>query len=390
METGFIEADSEGEALIKLQNRDLYVLSVEKKKVPFYKKKFDFEFFERITDSDIILFSRQLGILLDSQIGMVESLQVLSKQTEKKVFKRKIDDIIDRVREGEPLSAALKEHNDVFSDFYIGVIKSGEASGDLSQSFKYLESHLERNSQFKKKLIGAMMYPLFIILVFGFIVLFLLVFVIPDIVEMTEELEVEMPFITQIVISISDFVIAWGWLVALLLIGGVIAFFRFIKTKGGKKIFDKTILKIPVLGKFFKKVYITYFTESMSTLISSGLDVVKALEVTESIVKNTVYEEIVAEIGRDVKEGKEISSSLKKHPKYFPPLVTQMIIVGEKTGRMEQVLDGVVTFYRDQVERTMETYIKIAEPVLIIFLGMAVGGLIISVLLPIYNIGMGM
>lgn len=392
IKSGALEASSEGEALVKLQDKGLYVLSVEKSEIPFYKRDFEInlDFLERISDDDIILFSRQLGILLDSQIGMVEALRILSKQIDKKTLKRKINDIADRVEEGDPFSGALKKHRDVFSDFYIGAVESGEASGSITDSLEYLEEHLERSSQFRKKLIGAMVYPFFIIFVFSFVVIFLLVFVIPDIVEMIEELDAEMPFVTQVVISVSDFVVAWGWLALLGFIGGVIAFGRFLKTTKGKRAFDQFILKVPAIGGFFKKIYITYFTESLSTLISSGLDIVKALEVTENIVKNEVYKDIVAETKQDVKEGKEISDSLKKHPQYFPGLVTQMIVVGERTGRMEKVLNSVVNFYRDQVERTMEMYIKIAEPALIIMLGIVVGGLVMSVLLPIYNVGMGM
>ena len=390
--TGEIEADSRGEALLKLQQRDLYVMSLEENRKAFYDKdlKIDLSFLERISDTDLIMFSRQLSIMLGSQIGVIESLKILVEQIEKKSFRRKIRDITKRVEEGEPFSQALKNHRDVFSNFYIGAIESGEASGNLAQSLEYLEEHIERNNEFKKKLIGAMIYPLFIIFVFSFVVAFLLIFVIPDLVDMIEELDAEMPMVTQIVITASDFVVDWGIFVLIGLIAAGFGFSRILKTEKGKEVFDRFILKIPALGSFFKKMYLTYFSESMATLISSGLDIVKALEVTENIVGNTVYQEIVAETRQDVKEGKDISASLQKHPDFFPGLVTQMLIVGEKTGKMERILKSIVKFYREQVERTMEAYIKIAEPALIILLGVVVGGLVMSVLLPIYNVGMGM
>ncbi len=389
---GTIEADSKGEALLKLQQRDLYVFEVKKIKVPFYKKEFDLNIalFDNVSDTDLIMFSRQLGIMLESQIGIIESLRILAHQIESNKLKKTVEDVAEKVEGGEPFSKALERYPDIFSPFYIGAIESGEASGNLPQSLQYLEDHIERSSKFKKKLIGAMVYPLFIVFVFSFVVAFLLFFVIPDLVEMIEELDAEMPMITQIVITTSDFVIDWGLLVLILLVAGSFAFFKAIKTEKGKEIFDSTLLKVPVIGAFSRKVYLTYFAESMATLISSGLDMVKSLEVTEGIVGNYVYKNIVAETRKDVKEGRDISTSLKKHPKFFPSLVTQMIIVGEKTGEMEKILKSVVRFYRDEVERSMDSYVKIAEPALIILLGAVVGGLVVAVLLPIYNVGMGM
>lgn len=390
--TGEVQADSKGEALLKLQQKGYYVSELEEVKVPFYEKELDINlsFLESVNDTDLVMFSRQLAIMLGSQIGIIDSLRILTHQIEKDTFKEIIEDVADKVEEGEPFSKALERHDDVFSEFFIGAIESGEASGNLPQSLEYLEDHIERNSQFKKKLIGALIYPMFIVFVFSFVVAFLLLFVIPDLVEMIEELDAEMPMITQVVITASDFIVDWGLVILGLIIALAIGFKKALDTKKGKEIFDKVLLKIPAFGSFAKKVYLTYFAESMSTLISSGLDIVKALEVTENIVGNTVYKRIVGETKKDVKEGKDISESLQKHPTFFPSLVTQMIVVGERTGEMEKILNSIVKFYRDEVERTMESYIKIAEPALIIMLGIVVGGLVMSVLLPIYNVGMGM
>lgn len=390
--TGTLEADSKGGALLKLQQKDLYVLQIKEQKVPFYKKKLNFHIalFDRVSDTDLVMFSRQLGIMLESQIGIIESLRILSNQIRSNKLRTTVEDIAERVKSGEPFSAALARYPDIFSSFYIGAIESGEASGNLPKSLQYLEDHIARTSQFKKKLIGSMIYPLFIIFVFSFVVAFLLFFVIPDLVEMIEELDAEMPMITQIVITASNLIINWGWLMLILLVAGLIAFLRAKKTPKGKAIFDSLLLKIPIIGSFSKKVSLTYFAESMATLISSGLDIVKALEITESIVNNDVYRKIISETRQDVKEGKDISTSLSKHPKFFPGLVTQMIIVGEKTGEMERILNSIVSFYRDEVERTMDSFVKIAEPALIILLGGVVGGLVMAILLPIYNVGMGM
>ncbi len=387
-----IEADSKGEALLKLQQEDLYVMKIEEVKLPFYKRELslDIPFLGGVSDTDLVLFSRQLAIMIESQIGIIESLKILALQIQNDQLKEIVTDVAKRVEEGEPFSQALRKHDDVFSTFYVGAVESGEASGNLPQSLAYLEEHIERNSKFKKKLIGALIYPLFIIFVFSFVVAFLLIFVIPDLVEMIEELDADMPFVTQLVITSSDFVVNWGPIVLPALIISFIVFLRVIKTEKGKKIFDSAILQIPLFGEFIKKVNLTYFAESMSTLVSSGLDMVQALEVTEKIISNQTYTDLTAEIKQGVKEGREISASMQKKPKYFPDMVTQMIIVGERTGKMKRILDSIVRFYRDEVERQMDSIIKIAEPLLIILLGIMVGGLVVAVLLPIYNIGMGM
>ena len=387
-----IEADSKGEALLKLQQEDLYVMKIEEVKLPFYKRELslDIPFLGGVSDTDLVLFSRQLAIMIESQIGIIESLKILALQIQNDQLKEIVTDVAKRVEEGEPFSQALRKHDDVFSTFYVGAVESGEASGNLPQSLAYLEEHIERNSKFKKKLIGALIYPLFIIFVFSFVVAFLLIFVIPDLVEMIEELDADMPFVTQLVITSSDFVVNWGPIVLPALIISFIVFLRVIKTEKGKKIFDSAILQIPLFGEFIKKVNLTYFAESMSTLVSSGLDMVQALEVTEKIISNQTYTDLTAEIKQGVKEGREISASMQKKPKYFPDMVTQMIIVGERTGKMKRILDSIVRFYRDEVERQMDSIIKIAEPLLIILFGIMVGVLVVAVLLPIYNIGMGM
>ncbi len=384
----FIEADSEGGALLKLQQRGLYVMEIKKESPPFYKRELEIKNpFGGISDTDLLMFTRQLSVMLDSRVGIIESLRILSKQIENEKMKEIVVDIADKVEEGDPFSKALQRHRQVFSEFFIGVIESGEASGSLPKSLEYLEEHIERNSRFKKKLTGALIYPLFIIFVFSFVVAFLLFFVIPDLVEIVEDFDAELPFITRAMIGTSEFMIDWGPVILIVLAVLIFLFIRFKRTEKGKALFDEFILKLPVFGKFFKKVYLTYFSESMATLISSGLDVVKALEVTEGIVGNETYREIVSETRQGVKEGKEISSCLQRHPQYFSPLVTRMIIVGEKTGKMERILNSIVSFYRDEIERSMENYVKIAEPVLIIMLGLVVGGLVASILLPIFNLG---
>lgn len=390
--TGTVEADSKGAALLKLQQRGLYVFSIEEKEQSLFEKdiNLDLSFFQRVKDDDIIMFSRQLAIMLESQIGVIESLRILAEQIEKKTFREVVEDIADQVEEGKPFSKALESHDDVFSSFYVGAIESGEVSGNIPQSLRYLEDHMRQNAEFKKKLIGAAIYPIFIIFVFSAVVAFLLIYVIPDIVVMIEDLDAEMPAITQFVVSTSDFIVNWGVHLVIGIIALGFGFMRLLKTEEGKRVFDKTILEIPVLGGFLKKIYVTYFAESLSTLITSGLDIVKALEITERVVGNEIYKDLVKEAREDVKEGEELSTSLEKHSDYFPKLMTQMITVGERTGEMKNILDSVIKFYRDQIERGLDTFVSLAEPTLIVLLGGVVGGLVLSVLLPIYEVGMSM
>jgi len=388
IQVGEVEASSKEAAFLVVQSYDLYVISLIEKKIPFYKRKF--KIFERISTKDVVMISRQLAVMVESKIPIVESLQTLSRQLQQKTLKEKVLSIADKVEGGIPLSKALSEFPEIFSRFYISMVKSGEASGKLSETLTYLADHLERDYEFRQKIVGAMFYPIFILVIFLGIMIFLFVVVMPELTVILLDAGGDIPLVTQIVIGISDFLVNNGWFVALGIYSVTVFTIKFFSTEQGRDILDEFILKVPGFKDFFSKVYIIRFSESLSTLITAGIPIVKSLEITSDIVQNKVYKEAILKIADSVEQGKQMSEAMQKYPDIFSPILIQMAIVGERSGRLGSALMNVVRFFRGELERTLEKYISMIEPLLIILLGGMVGGLVASVLLPIYNISLSM
>ncbi len=388
MQTGEVEASSKEAAFLVVQSYELYVVSLVEKKVPFYKR--DFKLFERVSPKDVVMVSRQLSVMVESKIPIVESLQTLSRQLEQKSLKEKILSIADKIEGGTPLSKAFAAYPEIFSEFYISMVKSGEASGKLSETLTYLADHLEREYEFRQKLVGAMFYPLFILVIFLGIMIFLFVVVMPELTVILVDSGGEIPLVTEIVIGLSDFLVENGWFVILGVYSVIVFAIKYFSTRQGRDTLDEFILKIPIFKDFFFKVYIIRFSESLSTLIGAGLPIVRSLEITADIVQNKVFKDAILDISGSVEQGKQMSESMKRYPDVFPPILVQMSIVGEKSGRLGPALMNIVKFFRAELERTLEKYISMIEPLLIILLGGMVGGLVASVLLPIYNISLNM
>ncbi len=388
IQTGEVDASSKEAAFLVVQSYELTVISLVEKKVPFYKK--DFAAFDRVSPKDVVMVSRQLAVMVESKIPIVESLQTLSRQIEQKTLKEKILTIADKVEGGMPLSKSLAAFPDIFSEFYISMVKSGEASGKLSETLTYLADHLEREYEFRQKLIGAMFYPAFIMVIFIGILLFLFVVIMPELTVILTDAGGDIPLITQIVIGISDFLVESGWFVVLGFYSVTVFGIKYFTTEQGREVLDEFILKIPVFKDFFAKTYIIRFSESLSTLITAGLPIVKSLEITGDIVQNKVYKDAIMKVAESVEQGKQMSEAMKKYPHIFSPILIQMTIVGERSGRLGSALMNVVRFFRAELERTLEKYISMIEPFLIIALGGMVGGLVGSVLIPIYNISLSM
>lgn len=384
VQTGIVEASSRGAAIALLQKRGLYVTVLEEEaKPPIYARRI--KIFERISKKDIVLFSRQISIMFKSKIPLVETLQILADQTKSPDFKEKILELSEEVEGGTAFSGALSRYPKIFSPFYISMVKAGEASGKLSESLEYLSEHLEREYHLTARIRGAMAYPS-LILLFALLVLSLMIFfVFPRFTEVLEVTGQELPAITIMILGLGDFLKKWG----LVLIGATLALiiflFRYYKTKEGKKFFDGVFLKLPILGPFLKMIYLSRFAENLSTLISGGLPIAQSLEITGEIVGNAVYKEIIFKTRDEVRKGEPISSVLGKAPGIFPPLFCQMTLVGEKTGTLDKTLMDVVEFYQKETDRAMESLLSVLEPALIIFLGLIVGGLMISVLMPLYQ-----
>lgn len=384
-QSGIVEASSKEAAISLLQSYGLYVTSLkEEKKVQFLFKKI--KIFGKVSKKDIVAFSRQLAILFKSNVPVVESLQTIASQTKKQNFKEKIITIAEKVEEGTPFSQALGLYPQVFSPFYVSVVKSGESTGKLSEVLGYLADHTEKEYNFNSELITAMVYPAFILFVFMVILILMSILVVPKLTQILVEAGGELPLMTKIVIKFSEISKDWWWLILIVFLGLVIFISQLIRTKRGKIFIDRASLRLPVIDEFFKKIYLTRIAENLSTLISAGFPIIQALETTGEIVGNDVYRKIILKAGEGVKRGETISSFFSRYPNFFPPLFIQMMIVGEKTGQIDLALMNIVSYYQKEIERTLENFIKLLEPIMIVILGLIVALFMSSILLPLYNI----
>jgi len=386
IQSGIVEASNREAAFDVLKTHGLYVTALEEiTSIPVYARKL--KIFERVSKKDVVLFSRQISIMFKSNVPVVETLQAVANQARKSTLKEKILKIAGKVEGGAPLSESFSIYPKLFTPFYINMVKSGEASGKLSDVFMYLADYLEREYSFQGKVKGAMVYPFFILFVFLAVVAIMMVYVIPQLTEVLEGTGQDLPLATRVVMATSDFLRTQGIIAALVFLGLIIALARFVKSKAGKKFFDKNLLKLPLLGSFLKKLYLSRCALNLSTLISGGLPIAQALEITGEVVGNDIYKEIILKTRDEVKNGEPISSVLKKYPNFIFPLFYQMVAVGEKTGTLDSSLMNVVEFYQRDVDQNLDSFIKLLEPIFIILLGGVVAGLMIAVLMPLYSIG---
>ena len=385
IQTGTVEASSREAAFNLLKSYQLYVTYLEEVKVPVYAK--EIKFLERVSRKEIVAFSRQLAIMFKSNIPLIEILQTIAKQIENPFFRAKVLDIAEKIEGGEKLSKALSYHSSIFSPFYINMIKSGEASGKLSEVFSYLADYLEKEYNFKSSIINSLIYPIFLFIVFILIMLLVAFMVLPNLATFLKEAGGELPLITRVLISVAIFIKNWIIFVILFLVllaGSIYYFLK--KTEKGKNFFDENILRIPLVKNFFKKNYLTRFALNLSTLISGGLPIVQAIETTSQVVGNNVYKKIILDVSEGVKKGEKISDVLQKYPEYVTPLFVQMVVVGEKTGKIDSSLLNIVNFYEKETNRSLENFVRLLEPILIIFFGFFVAFLMLSILLPMFSI----
>jgi type IV pilus assembly protein PilC len=380
-QSGFIDASSKEDAVEMLQKNNIYIISLRERKDVFYQK--NIRLFDKVKSKDIVLFSRQLAILFKAGIPIVESLRSIAKQTKKRSLKEQTLIISDKVESGTALSLALSSYPKTFSTFYIGMVRSGEASGRLSEVFEYLADHTEKEHNFNSKIIGSLIYPAFILAVFFAILILLIVFVVPGLSDIFRGMDV--PLSTKIILGMGDFLVNYWWIPVTSIILLIVSFIKFKKTDSGRKILDKIYLRIPIIGTFIKKMNLVRVSENLSTLISGGLPIVQALEVTAGVLNSETYKKVILKARDNVRKGDQMSSVFIRYPKYFPVLFIQMVIVGEKTGNIDTSLVNVVNFYKKELDNALETMIKLIEPVMIIFIGGLVGLMVVSMLTPIYQ-----
>ena len=388
--TGIIDASSREAALEVLNNSGLFPIEVREEGSKGEGKgldmKINIKLFSKISTKDVAMFSRQLAIMVDSNVPPAEAIDALGDQTKNKELKEKIYSIAKDIRGGSQMSKAFAKYPEIFSIFYINMVKSGEVSGNLPTILEKVADHLESEYAIRSKMIGAATYPMVIVVIFILIFIVLMIFVIPGLVKVLVESGSELPFATKIIITISDFFVNF-WYLVVLIVGGIASFLIYYpKTPQGKDIFDRFSLKIPVFGPFLKNLYLTRFAENFSTLISAGITINEALEVVADLVGNNVYKDAINRTKERVIKGESISLVLSQQTETISPLFVQMVSVGEKTGRLDSSLSNVVRFYKRETDIFVDSLSSIIEPILIIGLALMVGFLVAAVLLPIYQI----
>jgi len=339
-----------------------------------------------VKDKDLVVFTRQFATMIGAGLPLVQAMEILSKQTENKAFATIIGEIKNDVEGGSTFADALKKYPRIFSELYSNMVGAGEAGGILDTILIRLATYIEKAQNLKRKVKGAMVYPAVVITVAVLVIVIIMVFVVPTFSKMFSQLGGELPAPTQFIINLSRFLGGTGGLITLAGIIGTIVFItQFRRTENGRKITDRIILMLPVVGVLFKKVAVAKFTRTLGTLISSGVPILDGLKITAKTAGNKVIEKAVMEVRQGVSEGQTIAEPLSQ-AKVFPPMVNQMIAVGESTGALDNMLDKIADFYDDEVDIAVSALTSMIEPVLMVFLGGTVGFIVVAMYLPIFKL----
>ena len=379
---GTIEAASEDAAISSLQRRELIVVSV----LPVAEKSFweaDISFFENVSTKDVVVMSRQIATLFDAQVSALKTFSMLAGETENPLLSRKLDEIASDIQGGITISDALSKHPSVFSNFYVNMVRSGEESGKLSEVFMYLADYLDRSYELASKARSALMYPIFVIGVFIIVMVLLLTLVVPKLKDVLEDSGQEVPAYTKAVLNTSDFLVNYG-IFALFALAIIVTALWYL-SKIGTISLSNAKMSMPFLGNLYRKLYLSRISDNLYTMLSSGVPMVKALEVTADVVDNKMYEKILRDSTELVKSGSPISEALADYDG-IPRIMVLMMKVGEETGELSSILKVLAKFYQREVENAIDGLISLIEPAMIVALGVGVGFVLASVLIPIYNI----
>jgi type IV pilus assembly protein PilC len=379
---GVIEAESQEKVIAHFHKQGNIIFSINETKQKQSAKKRG-----KVGIEDLVIFSRQFTTLIESGIPVVECLSILTDQVENIFFKKVISDILKDVREGASLHSALAKHTGVFPEIYISMVEAAEISGNLPAILDRVSVYLEKSNILRKKVTSALYYPVVVVLMAIGITAFLMMKIVPTFKGIFDGLGAPLPLPTQILIAVSDFLVTKEFIIGSLIIffGGGSLLGKYINTPDGKRNYHKFLLKIPVLGELFRRIAVAKFSRTFSTLVRSGVSIMKCLDIVGKTAGNRIVEEAVIASKKSIQEGQPISVPLEK-TKVFPVMVIKMIAVGEKSGRLEDMLTKIAEFYEEQTDSMVAGLSSLIEPVVIAFLGVIVGGIVVSLFLPILTI----
>jgi len=387
MTEGTVEAADQRSAIDQLRGQKLVPLEVTEESIPLMDRlKALSPFKPKVAAKELVLFSRQLSTLVSAGVPLVQGLTILEDQVETKLFKSIVHTIKEDIEAGQSITDALKKHPNAFEELYVGMIKAGEVGGILDVILERLSAYLEGAEALRSKVKGAMMYPLVVCCIAGGVTLFLLMGVIPTFQKIFASFGSELPFMTQILINISNVLRHFWYIVAAVPIGGFMALQQYGKTETGRRNLDALMLKVPVFGILLKKVAVAKFTRTLGTLIKSGVPILQALETVAKTSGNKVIEIAIMTARESVKEGERIAVQLRK-ANVFPPMVIQMVAIGEETGNLDTMLSKIADFYDQEVDVAVKSLTSMIEPIIIVVMGLIIGFIVIAMFLPMFELG---
>ena len=384
LQVGNIEATNRDTALNILLSHGLFILNLEELRGDEWYDRI-LGFLKRVKTADVMVFTRQFATLLASQVSLSDSLTNLYKQTTSPLLKETIYDVGNDINAGFSLSQALEKHPGIFSEFYVNMVKSAEVTGRLGEVLDFLADYLENQAVLKSKVKNALFYPAFVVGLFFVVILVMVTFVIPQIMPIFEESKIPLPFYTQMLVGFGTFVTQWWWATLIMLGVFVFVLIDYFQSKEGKIVLDELSLRLPIIGKLFQKLYIARFAESTRILIKGGLTIPQAIEISSRTIGNVVYQNILQNASEEIRKGKLLSKILEEIEE-FPPLVSQLVSIGESTGRLEDLLKKVNDFYTREINDMVDNLVTLIQPALMVLIGGGVALLFASILMPLYSL----
>jgi type IV pilus assembly protein PilC len=380
-QSGVLIGDNKEAVIAALRRQQIVVTTVKEKGKEIALPKFG----GGIKPKSIAVFTRQFSVMIDAGLPLVQCLDILGQQQENKAFQKVILQVRQDVEAGSSLAEALRKHPQAFSDLYVHMVAAGEAGGILDTILQRLANYIEKAVKLRGQVRSAMIYPVAVITIAIIVIYIILWKVIPVFATLFEGLGTSLPFLTQVIVNISRFIGNFWWLIMLVVIGGIFALRQYYKTEAGRYQIDKLMLRMPVIGILLRKIAVARFCRTLGTLLASGVAILESLEITARTSGNAVVEEAILKVRHDVEEGKSLAEPLAR-TEQFPPMVCQMVGVGEQTGAMDTMLSKIADFYEDEVDAAVEGMMSLLEPVMIAFLGVVIGTIVVAMYLPMFSL----
>lgn len=388
MQVGYVEAVNREAAANILGGNALFVLNLDPERQSRFAVGF-LNFINRVKRKDLMVFTRQFATMMEAKISLGDSLKTLYAQTKNVTLRETIFEISSDIDAGLSLSQALEKHTNVFSEFYINLIRSAEVTGRVEEAMIFLADYLEKEANLASKVRNALIYPAFIFGLFGIVIIILLVFVFPALKPVFEESGVALPLITQILLGSGNFILDWWWAIIAILLIVLFLAVDYFRSQEGRVVRDQLLINTPIIGSMFKQVYVARFAEAANILIRGGIPIAQAIEISGHTIDSLIYRDALHEAAEAIRRGELLSQVLAANSQYFPILVSQMVAVGEHTGKLDEMLGRVAAFYTREVDSLVGNLVELIQPIIMVVIGVMVGLLFASILLPIYNLAQG-